>query len=260
MANIDIDYYCRAYDDFLSPEDCEAYIEKYEETLRVDNERWKKLNICIMDDGTRHPACGGCRCDRVGPMEWERFRELNDKLLIKWQEAVARYVKDCNVQRVQWPKEVGWEELRMKRYRVNEEENHGLDLHVDVYSHAHAKRFLCLMVYLNDDFEEGETYFPLFDVGVKPKQGRLFIFPPTWNYIHQGKPPKNPSKRGAKYFIMTHLNYTDLSTVNKGTDFTEREVAAFDPHARRMTKEQLMWPKLTASDLGGINRKGSESS
>ena len=47
MANIDIDYYCRAYDDFLSPEDCEAYIEKYEETLRVDNERWKKLNICI---------------------------------------------------------------------------------------------------------------------------------------------------------------------------------------------------------------------
>ena len=33
------------------------------------------------------------------------------------------------------------------------------------------------MVYLNDDFEDGETYFPLFDVGVKPKQGRLFIFP-----------------------------------------------------------------------------------
>ena len=74
-------------------------------------------------------------------------------------------------------KTIGWEELRIKRFKVNEEQNHGLENHVDVYSHAHAKRFLCLMVYLNDDFEDGETYFPLFDVGVKPKQGRLFIFP-----------------------------------------------------------------------------------
>ena len=40
MADIDIDFYCRAYDDFLSPADCEAYIDKYEETLRGDNERW----------------------------------------------------------------------------------------------------------------------------------------------------------------------------------------------------------------------------
>ena len=43
MADIDIDYYCRAYDDFLSPADCEEYIDKYEETLRVDNERGKNL-------------------------------------------------------------------------------------------------------------------------------------------------------------------------------------------------------------------------
>ena len=54
MADIDIDYYCRAYDDFLSPADCEEYIDKYEETLRVDNERWKELSICFKDDGSKH--------------------------------------------------------------------------------------------------------------------------------------------------------------------------------------------------------------
>jgi hypothetical protein len=176
-------------------------------------------------------------------MEFDRFSDLNDKLIHKWQEAIARYVKDCNVKRVQWPKELGWEELRIKKFRVNEEENHGLENHVDVYSHAHAKRFLCLMVYLNDDFEDGETYFPLFDAKVKPKQGRLFIFPPTWNYIHRGNPPRSPSKRGAKYFIMTHLNYMDLSVVNKGTKFTDRKVPAFDPNTKNMTREQLAWPK-----------------
>tara|TARA_R100001082_G_scaffold92924_1_gene59630 strand:+ start:56 stop:793 length:738 start_codon:yes stop_codon:yes gene_type:complete len=242
MADKDIDYYCRAYDDFLSPADCEAYIEKYEETVRVDTKRWKELSICFTNDGAKNPFCGGCKCDRVGPMEWERFSELNDRLLIKWQEAAQRYVRDCNIQAVQWPKKIGWEEFRIKRFKVNEEENHGLEDHVDIYSHAHAKRFLCLMVYLNGDFEAGETYFPIFDAKVKPKQGRLFIFPPTWNYIHRGIAPRNPSKRGAKYFIMTHLNYVDMSIVNQGTKFHNRTVPAFDPNTENMTREQLAWP------------------
>ena len=99
------------------------------------------------------------------------------------------------------------------------------------------------MVYLNEDFEEGETHFPLFDIKVKPKKGRLFIFPPTWNYLHRGIPPRSPSKTGAKYFIMTHLNYIDLSIVNEGIKFTDRKVAAYDPNTKKMTKEQLLWPQ-----------------
>ena len=243
MTNIDIDFWCRAYDDFLSPSDCEEYIEKYEETLRVDNEKWKQLSVCFTKDGNKNPTCGNCGCDRLGPMEFDRFSHLNETLIYKWQESVSKYAKDCNMHKSQWPNDLGWEELRIKRFRVNEEENHGLEDHVDIYSHAHAKRILCLMVYLNDDFEDGETYFPLFDAKVKPKQGRLFIFPPTWNYIHRGIPPRSPSKRGAKYFIMTHLNYMDLSVVNNGTQFTEREAPAYDPNTKKMTKEQLSWPK-----------------
>ncbi len=240
----DIDQYCRVYDGFLSPSDCEEYIEKYEETLRVDNQKWKDLSICIRKDGSKNPTCGNCSCDRLGPMEFSRFSDLNQRLLKAWEGSVRKYANDCEISIPgQWPKEFGWEEFRIKRFRVNEEENHGLDDHVDVYSHAHAKRFLCLMVYLNDDFEDGETYFPVFESKVKPKQGRLFIFPPTWNYLHRGIPPRSPSGRGAKYFIMTHLNYMDLINVNKGLDQTKREVAAYDPNTKKMTKEQLSWPK-----------------
>ena len=47
MANVDVDFYCRAYDDFLSPEDCNTYIDKYEETLRIDEDRWKELSVCF---------------------------------------------------------------------------------------------------------------------------------------------------------------------------------------------------------------------
>ena len=77
----DIDQYCRVYDGFLSPSDCEEYIEKYEETLRVDNEKWKNLNICIREDGSKKPSCRGCNCDRLGPMEFDRFSELNERLI-----------------------------------------------------------------------------------------------------------------------------------------------------------------------------------
>jgi prolyl 4-hydroxylase len=243
MTNIDIDFYCRAYDDFLSPEECEEYIDKYEETLRVDNEKWKNLSVCIRNDGSKDTSCGMCNCDRMGPMEYERFSELNDMLIHKWQGSVKRYTKDCGIENKQWPKDIGWEELRIKRFKVNEKENHGLSDHVDVYTHAHAKRFLCLMVYLNDDFEDGETYFPIFDIKVKPKKGRLLIFPPTWNYLHRGIPPRSPSKLGAKYFIMTHLNYTDLSLINEGTSFTDRNIPAYDLNTKKMTKEELAWPK-----------------
>ena len=218
MVNTDIDFYCRTYDNFLSTKDCEEYIDKYEETLRVDNDKWKNLSVCISEDG----------------------KALD---ISKFQKAVNQYEQDCNIDKVQWPKDFGWEELRIKRYKVTEQGNHGLSDHVDVYSHAHAKRFLCLMVYLNDDFADGETFFPLFNSKVKPQQGRLFIFPPTWNYLHRGIPPRSPSKRGAKYFVMTHLNYIDLSLVNKGTSFTDRKIATYDLNTKKMTKDQLLWPK-----------------
>ena len=89
------------------------------------------------------------------------------------------------------------------------------------------------MVYLNDDFEDGETYFPLFDVGVKPKQGRLFIFPLHGTTFIEVTPLVRPLKEVKKYFVMTHLNYMDLSVVNEGTDFSDRKVAAYDPNTRR---------------------------
>ena len=114
----------------------------------------------------------------------------------------------CQIKAVQWPKTIGWEELRIKRFKVNEEQNHGLENHVDVYSHAHAKRFICLMVYLNDDFGGGATVFPHYGDSIKPKKGRILMFPPMWMYLHRGNPPLKPGY--AKYFLMTYLNYEPI--------------------------------------------------
>ena len=94
MVNTDIDFYCRTYDNFLSTKDCEEYIDKYEETLRVDNDKWKNLSVCISKSGSKNPSCGGCNCDRLGPMEYDRFSDLNKRLISKFQKAVNQYKQD----------------------------------------------------------------------------------------------------------------------------------------------------------------------
>ena len=252
MGNLDIEHYCRVYDDVLAPEICDAYIQYYEETLRVDAEKHRRLSICYREDGSS--VCGNCNCMRLNVHEYDRFGPLNSYLIKKLQAMVLQYKKDVNLHPIQWPEKFGWEELRIKRFLIegsdqqNHGENnyHGLENHVDVYSHAHAKRVLTAMVYLNDDFEGGETYFSTFKKSVKPKKGRLFMFPPNWDYLHNGRRPLPPSERMAKYFIMTHINYIDLSQTNKyeGSTF-ERETAAYDPNIKGQTPEEQAWPSST---------------
>jgi len=239
----DIDHYCRVYDNFLEDSDCDEYIAKFEETITFDAERHRELSVCYREDGSM--ICGQCDCMRTNPMEYPRFRDLNSKLINKWVESIERYKEDTGIDqfKYQWPKQYGWEELRIKKFRVDSNKGHGLNPHTDVYSYAHAKRFLCMMVYLNDDFTDGETFFPLMNVKVKPKKGRLLFFPPSWNYLHQGIPPQPPSNNDAKYFIMTHLVYIDKNeNVNTGTDFSSRTKVARDEEHAKLKKEYAKWP------------------
>jgi len=203
-----LNHYTRIYDGFLDDDTCDEYIRCFEETLTQDAEEVKKTSICtgpIRPDG--HQICGACNCQRLNPMGFDRFEELNKNALNKFVSILDRYKQDTEMNDKQWPKNFGWEEFRMKRFLVGNDEQ--FKDHVDVLSHDQAKRFLILMVYLNDDFDGGETVFPQLGDSIKPKKGRLLIFPPTWNYLHRGNPPLAPGY--AKYFLMTYLNYGNIN-------------------------------------------------
>lgn len=67
-------------------------------------------------------------------------------------------------------------------------------------------RLKTVLIYLNDDFEGGETFFPFIDLKIKPKTGKLVI----WENI-LGNLKKNiysihaglPVSKGTKYLILT---------------------------------------------------------
>lgn len=57
-----------------------------------------------------------------------------------------------------------------------------------------SNRFISGILYLNDVEEGGETEFWLDGFKVKPKKGRLLLFPSGWSYIHRGIMPLSGDK------------------------------------------------------------------
>jgi len=203
-----MNHYTKVYDDFLDSETCDAYVSMFEETMERDADEVKRTSICtgpVRPDG--HQICGNCNCQRMNPMGFDRFEYLNSLVMPKFQKVVDKYKKDVILHNSQFPSRLGWEELRMKRFMCGsgKEDDEQFGEHVDVNDHEGAKRILILMVYLNDNFNGGETVFPVLGDQIKPVKGRLLMFPPTWTYLHRGNPPRLPGY--AKYFLMTYLNY-----------------------------------------------------
>ena len=101
-----------------------------------------------------------------------------------------------------WPKTYGFEEFRLKKYEPN-----GIDQfadHVDAANLITSKRFLVFFWYLNNVDAGGETEFlNKLDLKIKPKQGRLLMFPPLWTFPHRGCMPINESK----YILGSYLHF-----------------------------------------------------
>lgn len=67
-----------------------------------------------------------------------------------------------------------------------------------------GSRFLTYLIYLNDDYEGGETSFPKLNITVKPKKGKCVVFqstlpPPDGRIILEALHGGNPVKLGNKW-------------------------------------------------------------
>jgi hypothetical protein len=64
---------------------------------------------------------------------------------------------------------------------------------------------LANILYLNDDYEGGELFFPKINIFIKPQKGDLYLFPSSFIYSHKSMPIKS----GTKYSIVTMFDYND---------------------------------------------------
>ena len=114
-----------------------------------------------------------------------------------------------------------------------------LDLHhdypyfpdkINYYSHGENDRVGTGILYLNDDYEGGTTYFPKLGVDVKPKKGSLLYFKQcydeatNWSTIHESKVITKGTKWIASCFFSERerIGFTDRE------DFMPEENPTFD--------------------------------
>ena len=179
------DKFIAVYDDVVTEEFCDQIVAMFEENPQ-DHE-------VIRLEGHR-------QFNQVNLQEHNSWNPFSEYLQPVFFDQIHRYCLDCNVTDRMFPEQFAFEQFRMKRYLHNGIDQ--FDDHVDVGNFDTAKRFLVFFLYLSDP-EGGETEFPQWDISVKPKKGRMLMFPPLWTHLHAGrKPIDNP-----KYIIGSYLHY-----------------------------------------------------
>lgn len=128
-----------------------------------------------------------------------------------WEPAIDKLIFDCvgGLLRKYAESNPGLEVTNDEGYWIIKYEPGGdFKIHQDQGPY-HPTRCVSLVLYLNDDFEGGETDFPEIPLTVKPKRGNALLFPSNFTYPHQ----VFPVTKGIKYSLVTwfHLRgITDL--------------------------------------------------
>jgi hypothetical protein len=164
----------RVIDNFMSEKECEKFISFCEES-----ELFKRSVIMASEADQKHSAH---RTSSSAMMEMNQSTPIIEDL----KEKIAELL-DIKTNKI--------EKLQCVRYYKSE----GFKPHFDSY--VKKRKFTCLL-YLNEGFVGGETYFPEIDFGVTPKMGRLLIFKnldKKNNVITQSFHEGSPLLEGVKY-------------------------------------------------------------
>lgn len=183
--------YIMAIDDALPVDYCNRLIERYENSIPKDSSHewdrdYRSFHEITIDD------------DEVSNIE-------DDKILWDAVKNVHEFYKTkCSIDF--FPQNYGFEAARMKKYEANDKDQFGW--HTDVGDYPSARRYLVMFFYLNDVEEGGHTVFDdkindESNLFVKPKQGRVVVFPPMWMYPHKGAKPIS----GPKYILSSYAHY-----------------------------------------------------
>jgi hypothetical protein len=65
----------------------------------------------------------------------------------------------------------------------------------------HWTGHLATLIYINDNYEGGELYFPDRNINIKPKPRMLIMFPGNDNYVHGVSKNKNATRFNLSLFI-----------------------------------------------------------
>jgi len=170
---------------------CETLIHYFNESEKAGlaiNRRTETADKLTRDDN----ACYLTPIEvnaRFLPNDMTNGQLVNKVKDIFWQQAYVKYAEKYDI--LKQCHELFIFTLKLQKTMPGE----GYHVwHAEAMNRFVNSRILVYTVYLNDDFEAGETEFLYQQYRYVPKQGDVVIFPGAFTHVHRGNPPIGNSK------------------------------------------------------------------
>ena len=190
---VNINNFIGIYDNYIMPEECNKAIKLYEQENKfkktVNRLSFEQAPITMKQDQQYFAAA-----DNID-VWWEELKPLMFNFDMAWKH----YEQNVGARNSYGVDEFKFTTLKIQKTLPTE------GYHVWHLEHGKGFENECrafvFSVYLNDVEEGGETEFLHFSKRVKPKTGRIVIWPAAFPYVHRGNSPL----LGEKYIITSWM-------------------------------------------------------
>jgi hypothetical protein len=190
---ININNFIGVYDNYITKEECNKAIKLYEDQNKFNNTinriGFEKISILSKQDQQFFAAPNNIS------VWWEDLKLI----MINFDMAWKHYIQNTGSGDAYDGGPFNYTGLKIQKTLPTE------GYHIWHIEHGKGfetgKRAFVFSIYLNDVEEGGETEFLHFSKRVKPKTGRIVIWPAAFPYLHRGNPPLS----GEKYILTSWL-------------------------------------------------------
>ena len=190
---VNINNFIGVYDNYVSKQECEKAIQLFEEQNKFRNtvNRIGGENAAVLHKQDQQFFAASHNLDI-----W--FEDLQS-LMVNFDMAFKHYIQNTGADTAYG---VPYNYTCIKIQKTLPTEGYHV-WHVEHGSRPpeNAFRAFVYSIYLNDVEEGGETEFLHFSKRVKPKTGRVVIWPAAFPYVHRGNPPLS----GEKYIVTSWM-------------------------------------------------------
>ena len=190
---VNINNFIGVYDNYITKAECNKAIKLYEYQNKFNN-TINRLDAENVDVLTKQDQQYFAKTSNIN-IWWEELKSL----IVNFDLAWNHYIKNVGAKEAYGQEQFFYTNLKIQKTLLTE------GYHVWHLEHAkgfeNEPRAFVFSIYLNDVEEGGETEFLNFSKRVKPKAGRIVIWPAAFPYVHRGNPPLS----GEKYILTSWM-------------------------------------------------------
>jgi hypothetical protein len=189
---VNINNFIGVYDNYITKEECDKAIKLYEDQNKFNNtvNRINAERSPILRKQDQQFFVTSNNID----LWWQELKSM----ILNFEISFKHYVENTGAQDA-YGVPFHFTNLKIQKTLPTEGYHVWHIEHGEGY-HNEARAFV-FSIYLNDVEEGGETEFLNFSKRVKPKTGRIVIWPAGFPYVHRGNPPLS----GEKYIITSWM-------------------------------------------------------